>query len=421
MQAFRFGPTTIDADDPRLAAALAGTYGDKRRPLCDCTADGVPMYVAHVGDRYLIKRMPNCGSQHHPECESYEPPAELSGLGEVAGAAIQEDVESGITTLKLDFSLSKGAHRNAPVANGGEAQSVRTDGSKLTLRGTLHYLWDQAGLNRWSPAMAGKRSWFVVRKHLLRAADNKVAKGSALGATLFIPEQFSVERKDEITERRLAKLARIWAPAQGTRKLMLLAGEVKQIERARYGHKLVVKHLPDMPLMLADDTHKRMNKRFANDLSLWNADESTHLVVGATFGFSAVGTAEVEELALIVVSGHWIPIEHLQDLQLLTALTHAGRRFSKGLRYNLAGDRPLAAAVLSDTVPHPVALYVVPPNASAEYRRALGDLINESELSPWVWMAGERAMPELPAYTDYVPHADTSLSLAEVQTGAAGH
>ena len=61
---------------------------------------------------------------------------------------------------------------------------------------------------------------------------------------------------------------------------------------------------------------------------------------------------------------NWIPIEHHADAHLLDELTRTGRRFTKGLRYNLAGDRPLASVVLSDTAPAPVALYLVPPGPS---------------------------------------------------------
>jgi hypothetical protein len=397
MQKFRFHSKVIAADDPLLPVELAAAHGDKKRPLCLCTADGVTMYVAHVGERYIIKRMPNSGSHHHPDCESYEPPAELSGLGEVSGSAIQEDVESGLTTLKLDFSLSKSGRRIEPVVSPREPESVRTDGSKLTLRGTLHYLWDQAELNRWTPGMAGKRTWYVVRGRLKQAAANKLAKGDALGAMLYIPEPFSVEHKDEILARRLAKLGRISAPASGSRKLMLMIAEVKLIEPSRYGHKLIVKHLPDMPLMMAEDLYKRMAKRFANDLALWDADESTHLVMIGTFGFDGAGNACVEELSLIVTTANWLPVEHRSDLQLMDALTHSGRRFTKGLRYNLAGDRPLASAVLSDTAPKAVALYIVPANATSEHRQALDELIAGSELNSWVWRAGKAAMPALPA------------------------
>jgi hypothetical protein len=251
--------------------------------------------------------------------------------------------------------------------------------------------------------MAGKRSWFVIRKHLLQAAENKTIKGAALGSLLFIPETFSVDHKDELLQRRTARLALLSAPADGARKLMVLVGEVKLIEPSRYGHKLVIKHLPDLPFIMAEDLHKRMLKRFGNDLALWDADGSTHLLAVATFGIGSTGIAAIEELALVLTSANWIPAEHLQDLQLIHGLTHAGRRFTKGLRYNMAGDRPLASAVLSDTVPRPVALYIVPPNATDDYKTALDALIEESDLAPWIWRAGEQANPPLPAYTGFEP------------------
>ena len=51
--------------------------------------------------KYVMKRMPNSGSTHRPDCAAYEPPAELSGLGEILGTAIQENIKEGTTTLNL--------------------------------------------------------------------------------------------------------------------------------------------------------------------------------------------------------------------------------------------------------------------------------------------------------------------------------
>jgi len=420
MQTFRLKAETLRSDDPRLAAALQAAYANKERPHCLCLPEGVAMYIAHIGDHYVAKRMPNSGSRHHPDCGSYEPPAELSGLGEVSGSAIQEDTESGITTLKLDFTLSKAGKRVEPAAAGSPPDSVRTDGSKLTLRGTLHYLWDQAELNKWVPAMAGKRSWFVVRSRLLEAATNKLARGDALDSMLFIPEQFAVERKDEILGRRLEKLRRLSEPSKGPRKLMLMVAEVKHVEPSRYGHKFVLKHLPDMPLMLAEDLHKRIFKRFENEISLWDADETTHLVMIGTFGFDGAGNACAEEVSLVVNTANWIPIENRADLQLVDTLTHAGRRFTKGLRYNMAADRPLASAVLSDTTPRAVAMYVVPANAKPEFKTALDELALASDLASWNWDAGETAMPALPQLRGYLS-TPPSHPDAQEAVGAPGN
>src|SRR3954453_7131403 len=93
--------------------------------------------------------------------------------------------------------------------------------------------------------MTGKRNWFIIRKHLLQAAENKITKGTPLADVLYIPEVFAAERKTELAQRHLSAVNKIAAGATGSRRLMLLIGEVKEFAAARSGHKLVVKHLPE--------------------------------------------------------------------------------------------------------------------------------------------------------------------------------
>lgn len=396
MATYRIGGQLIDDGDPGFAATMAAAYQNKLRPVCVCREPGAEMYVARVNGRHIIKRMPNSGGQHAPACDSFEPPAELSGLGEVMGTAIQENPEVGQTALKLDFSLTKIAGRAAPTPNGQEADSVRTDGNKLTLRGLLHYLWEEAGFNRWSPGMAGRRSWYVIRRYLLAAADGKVAKGDALGDSLYIPEPFSLEHKTEIEQRRMAHLGKACAMEKGGRRLMVVVGEVKEIAPSRYGYKIVFKHLPDFHFMVNEDLHKRLRKRFDMELSLWDAMESTHLMAIGTFGVGASGVASLEEVALMIVTENWIPFDSMFEKTVIDAMTHAGRRFFKGMRYNLPASRPLACVVASDTEPLPVAMYVLPPGSNDDYIEALTALMEESKLGRWLWRAGDGEMPALP-------------------------
>ena len=191
MRRIRIGTTEVSLDAGDFEATLARAHAARDRPLCLCRTSGVPMYVASLSDRHILKRMPETGPQHDPGCDSYEAPYELSGFGHVAGSAIQENADDGVTVLKLDFSLSKtGAKAASDPGQGGDAGSVKTDGSKLSLRALLHYLWDQAEFNRWRPGMTGKRNWAVIRKFLDEAADGKTAKGKPLSDILFIPETF---------------------------------------------------------------------------------------------------------------------------------------------------------------------------------------------------------------------------------------
>jgi len=386
-----------EADFERL---LASVHGEADRPLCLCRTPGIPMYVAKAANKYLLKRMPNSGADHAAGCDSYEPPPELSGLGQVLGTAIQEDLE-GATLLKLDFSLSKSGSRTPPAPSGKEKDSVSSDGNKLTLRGMLHFLWEEAGFNRWSPAMENRRNWYVIRKHLLAASESKTAKGSALNELLYIPESFSLEHKDAINERRHAHLMRIAAPEKGARKLMVAIGEVKGIEKGRYGMKVVLKHLPDYSFALDEDTHKKLAKRFEPELSMWDAHQGSHLMMVATFGVSAVGVANIVEVALMLVNDRWIPFEDSYEHMVLEKLCAAERRFMKGLRYNMPSTKPLAVAVLTDIEPKPHALYITPTGADDQFVEEQAALMAQSDMPAWHWDARAGSMPALPDSTDH--------------------
>jgi hypothetical protein len=73
------------------------------------------------------------------------------------------------------------------------------------LRGLLHYLWDQAELTRWHPGFAGQANLGHGAKHLLQAAEHKLARGDSLRARLYVPEPFSIDERDAINARRLAQ------------------------------------------------------------------------------------------------------------------------------------------------------------------------------------------------------------------------
>src|SRR3954452_2292633 len=141
MRRFRIGGEVYSDEGPELQVALAGAYARKERPLCLCRDSGCAMYIAQIGDSYVIKRLPFSGGGHDPSCDSYESPYELSGLGALMGSAIQLDPQSGMAALKLDFSLSKTGSRAASVPAGQSSASVTADPRRMSLRGLLHYLW----------------------------------------------------------------------------------------------------------------------------------------------------------------------------------------------------------------------------------------------------------------------------------------
>lgn len=381
MTQYSIGDCVLERTDPLFEEALASSYKSRERPLCLCMNPGIPMYIARTGDNsYVLKRMPNSGQDHHSDCDSYEIPAELSGRGAVENKAISEDQETGITTLKLDFSLTK-LSVNRTITNGEtkEPSAVKADSTKLTIRSLLHFLYEDAGLNKWAPGMEGKRSWFVIRKYLLQAAQNKVARKHSLGEALLIPEQFSLDHKDEIVARRRQFLSKL--KKQGNKQPMgILIGEVKAIEEARFGHKMLVKHMPDTPVYMGEDVYKRINKAFSTELAFFFENESIHLLTICTFLLSASGSPQVDTISFMAVDRNWLPFENIEELELLERLCTGGRHFIKGLRYNLGSSDVIASVLLTDTEGKPTAVYLVPAGATESYYDELNAVVTHSEL-----------------------------------------
>jgi hypothetical protein len=373
----------ISTDSPALQSVLARAYQAKTRPLCACKPGGVNMYISKVAGQYLVKRMPDSGPDHEVMCESYDPPPELSGYGEVLGSAIKEDAETGITTLRFDFALQKTGSRPPPASSETEHDSAKADSTKLTIRALLHYLWDQGRLTHWRPQWAGRRSWGTVYKQMQVALQGKQAKGGALSANVYIPAPFSPERRDSLVAERELVLSRL--RSSGTeRKLGILIGEVKSIETARFGFKLVIKQAPDFYFLVAEDLMRRIKKRFENEVALWGGVDGTHLMSVATFGVASTGLATIEEIAFMVTDEHWIPFGDLNEKMLIDRLNEQRRSYIKSLRYNMKKTKPLAVLELVDTDP-PTALFVHPGDASEEYQAEFNELISASKLCSWSW------------------------------------
>lgn len=378
-------------DHPDLRDAIAHAYSDRQRPRCMCTAPGAQMYIARIGQTYLVKRMPGTGSQHAPACPSYEPPAELSGLDQVLGTAIVEDPQTGQTHLRLGFSMSR--RQGGPAALPGAATngSATSSGTRLSLRALLHYLWDQAELTKWRPGFEGRRTWAVVRRQLLQAAARKTACGRELLQQLYIPEPFFIEQRDAINTRRIAHWHRVHAGPSGTDSLILMIAELKEMGPARHGHRAVIKHLPDLPLSVDDRLYRSVSRRFEGELSLWGLSDSVRMVVIATISMGLAGTPALNEISLMTVNDAWVPVANAYEQQLVEHLCREGRDFYKPLSYNLPQDLLPASAILTDAGATPVLLLIqiATRGSNTGY---------PPECSTWRWDPSlSNLMPVLPA------------------------
>jgi hypothetical protein len=381
------------SDDPHFEELLALAYAAGERPLCLCRTDiELRLYISHRHGGHVLARMPDTGPTHAPSCDHYDAPDHLTGLGQVRGSAVVDDEESGETTLKFGFPLSRGAARAAPTAFSNEKLELKSTGIRLTLRGFLHFLWDRSELTHWRPRMANKRNWYIVRRELVNAAASCRVKGGSLAGVLFVPEPFSVETKDEIVSRRMAQLASVRASVDA---IMVVVGEVKTLDPSRYGERLVFKHLPDMPFFMDEDMARRFNRHYADELQLWRSHQpEDHLILAASFSINSKGMPGLYEIAVMPVTRQWLPYESADERALLAKALEEGRIFVKGLRYNLQQSKPIASITLQDTGKTATAIYLARNFSDPVYDEELAELMHTPGPAHEVWSPGA-ALPAM--------------------------
>ena len=417
MTRYSINDTEFASNSPLFQAALESAYKNRIRPICLCVEPGLPMYIAHLEKAFVVKRMPDTGATHGPGCESFEAPPGLSGRGEVDGQAI-EHTDEGSVKLKLAFSLR---HNNPAEMENESTQktTAKTSGTRLTLRGLLHYLWDESKLAHWTPEQKGKRSWFTVRNALVEAVESKETKSAALKEILYIPEVFDEERRNDIASRRIRSLSSIMGPGKSGKKLMLVVGEMDRITPATYGFALRIKNLPDFPFVMDADLNKNFEKVFQIARNLWEYTPDSHLMVIATFVLDDAGIPTVEEMCVMLTSPEWLPVDNKLEQQLIAELVKQKRSFQKQLRYNLPPDKPIATAVLTDCYNAPLAMYIDVDDLVGRWAStvAINEVVKSNSIQTWMWVPRDGLSPDLPAKMGMepkpIPQVDEPLPMAE--------
>lgn len=376
-------PLNPDSATGQTCLSQAHQAGD--RVECRCRVPAPPMYVAAVGRRFIVKRMPGTGPDHAVGCPSFLPPDELSGLAQVQTSAITEDPDAGTTTLKLGFPLRKNSKsRIAPEQTGAKPTEAKVAPRKLTITSVLHFLWHEADLGKWYPRMQSKRFWGVIYHALCRAAVGKIVKGQDLFRFLYVPEYFRVDDKAEIVARRNRIFANLRPDGRGATPFGLVVAEYKAMEPTAHGARFIFKHAPDCSFFADVDLAQKFEKVFADQLHLIEAMGSGHAILIASFSIAKAGYPVLHEISMMLVTDNWIPFEGLRELDVLNALTEQSRAFQKQLRFNLPVDAPIASAVLLDTT-DPVAVFVADNPEDAGALALLTKASEEGRYASWCW------------------------------------
>lgn len=371
----------VSEDSDHFQNMVVDAYHKKHRPLCSCRDPGVAMYIAMLpSGECVVKRMPNSGFQHDKDCDSFEMPSELSGRGALENGAIDDKSGNGETVLKFDFSLSKKkSGKGAPKGDPVENSNAKASESKMSLRALLHYLWEEAGFNRWSPRMEGKRGWCVVKKHLQIAMAHKKAKNEPVANCILIPDAFDATQKQQQVDDRRRFFGSFSGDNSGL-KVGICIGEIKQIDVTTNGAKFLIKHMPEVTAFVSAELYKKLNAKFETELAFHNEGEACHLITIFTFVVSLAGNINVESVNLMLVDKNWIPFENVTEFRLLKHLHEQNRYFIKGLRYNLPKSQAIASVLLTDFLPDPKAVFLVSESEEEEQEEYIVKCASESRV-----------------------------------------
>lgn len=394
-QQFALYGRTWSLNDPEFQQALARAHQNGQRPRCLCTPAGLDMYVARH-ERYRVKRLPDSGPQHHPSCPSYEPEDACSGLGYLVGDAVR-DAGSDQVELRVDFPWVRLHGRAVPSGPPGDCGEVANPRARMSLRAVMNYLFERAGFNRWTPAMAGKRHQGVLHKYLMDAAVGIAVKGVPLAERLYVPERFDERRMAEVAARRSEKLA-ILRPQDGCSPMALVIGDLKACEPGDLVHRLWIRHMPDLPLLQAPQGWQRLVRAYRPLLEAHDADggRRLRLVMGALVRARRSCGYEIDTGHLMLTNRDWIPLEGPHELPLVEALVAQQRRFFKPLRYDAPTAALFANVLLLDGGPRPVAMHLFSDLMSEKDRAIKERLLQANNGSSWVWSV-EQSMPSLPS------------------------
>lgn len=412
----RVVPRSLSDDDHSAwQKMLEQDYLNKRKPVCLCLGGANPleMYIQKHGRTYILKRMPNSGQLHHPECESHGKLSQAS-RDLYTKDAISE-TRDGKVSIKLSVPLSTIAAYNPqdeekaqPPRNGPGVKR-----NTISLRGLLNLLWEESGLNEWSPCWLGKRSLGLVYSKLTAELDNRVFGRQDADRQIYVPNtrMGPQEEQEKIRDidQRLNDLQRVCG--QKEKPILIVIGEVYAVAKTQYNCALKLKGMPHT-IWTPEAAVKRLRDQWPNAVDRFlqsqeerraqsanqNAQAATNrLFVIAGVQQSPSGSLQWRFGAAMETTEDFIPAESAYEARVARLLVDQGRKFTKPMLYD-AQEGIFPDFVLTDAgTPYSMEVFGM---STPEYTRRKQEKLQkykESGQAWWYWDATvSSSIPALP-------------------------
>lgn len=387
--------------------------------LCCCLSSPLPLVIRERNGRLFLAAWPEQSSQHAMGCPFFSE-TRLENAAENAGAVIRED--SGNKVLLHHPLRQPNRVKAPPVAADLPSGPIKIEQgnpskrfSRLHLWGLIHYLWDEAGLNRWHPGW--HRDWGFVRNALRRVAQSTVVDGNPLLTSLYVPPVWNPDKRLDIR----TQWAQFTAPLRANhRRSALVAsafviGSVRTMEQTDFGHALCLHHHAERFFMddwmvksLAQYSRRGWSAIKRMDI-LVDGDEKPYVIAGLRIESSPTGKMIVVEAVLMRVTPRYIPVNSSFEDKLARLLVQMDRQFVRPLHYD-NHTTELPDFVLKDAAParRPVAMYVYGPALGAikqfQQETAHKQSAQRNGMDFWCWNAALHAQPP-PIPSRYTPES----------------
>ena len=179
--------------------------------------------------------------------------------------------------------------------------------------------------------------------------------------------------------------------------MAILVGEYNGSEATNFGRRIIVKHMPDVPLHIESKTWERVERSYGAILQARDAyvARKPRVMMAALIYAKREHVYQVDTLSMMLTTDQWIPLDGLHELPLIDALQREYRAFMKPLRYDARTAAVFPNVLLLDCGKAPMPIHVVSPFAESKERALKERAVAIGREPVWVWHA-DKDMPPLP-------------------------
>ncbi|WP_331722998.1 DUF1173 family protein [Nocardia sp. NBC_00511] len=319
----------VRANPDRYARTFITAKTIDGHALCLCQPEPLRLVIRCRGGRYFLARWPGEGQAHHHSCPFHQIDPALSGRGAYADDAIVEGPEG--TSIRFDTPLLVKPATTVSETDPRATDSVSGGRCTVGLLGLLHYLWEDAHLNAYSPGQ--RRGWPQIRATLESQMQDCVLSRHALAEVLYLVPPYRPETADANRAAFAAFLTGLRSPREQVRRGLLL-GELTEATASAHSVAYKVKHLP-RTLYASHELHQRILRSHRHAFARAASQHGGHRIALFLIERSPKGYASVADAAVMLTTGDtYIPADSSHELVMANALQAAHRAYFKPVRYD---------------------------------------------------------------------------------------